>query len=104
VLILKIDKVLCFHALLQVLVLKVLKVCTKIVQMQGVPAYGEEKTDLKSRPKKQKRQQNAGATGWNAILPKEYGTRGATFCQGKKSSRIFGCASKVVRWKLIEPR
>jgi hypothetical protein len=95
------DKVLCFHALLQVLVLKVLRVCTKIVQMQGVPAYGESKTDLKSRPKKQKRQQDAGAMGWNGILPNEHDMRRATFCQGKKSSRIFGCASKVVRCKLI---
>jgi hypothetical protein len=47
VLILKIDKVLCFHALLQVLVLKVLK----IVQIQVVPAYGEWKTNSKAGPK-----------------------------------------------------
>jgi hypothetical protein len=90
VFILKTLKVIYFHMLLQVFILKVLRACTKIVQILFVPTYGEQKTSLKKQAQNAKTPaEGAGATGSGAILPKEYGTRGATFCQAKSEKKFW---------------
>jgi len=97
VFILKTLKVIYFEALLQVFILKVLRVCTKIVQFQRIPAFGEQKSSLKSRPKKQKRQQRMPALQDRAqYYPRNIVREGLLFVKRKK--RIFRRASKGVKW------